>query len=173
MTDFEQSADFAEFVATRSPGLLRSAWFLTGDAGRAEDLLQTALVKAWRHWSRVAQADSPEAYVRQVIFTTYVTWWRRRWRAETPSGVVPERPEVADLADAVATRDAVRQALASLSRQQRAIVVLRYVEDRSVADTAVLLGCSPGTVRVQAHRALAILRKNLGLATRVGEGVQS
>jgi DNA-directed RNA polymerase specialized sigma24 family protein len=73
MAELAPSPDFAGFVAYRSASLLRSAWFLTGDAGRAEDLLQTALAKAWRHWSTVAQADDPEAYVRRIIFTTYVT----------------------------------------------------------------------------------------------------
>lgn len=79
--------DFAEFVAVRSPALLRAAWLLTGDAGRAEDLLQTALAKAWRRWTAVSAADSPEAYVRRVLFTTYVSWWRRRWRADRKSVV--------------------------------------------------------------------------------------
>jgi DNA-directed RNA polymerase specialized sigma24 family protein len=84
MTGPERQTEFADFVAVASPGLLRSAWLLTGDAGRAEDLLQTALAKTWRHWTRVVQAGNPEAYVRRVVFTTYVSWWRRRWRAEVP-----------------------------------------------------------------------------------------
>ena len=168
----EESDDFATFVAARSAGLLRSAWFLTGDAGRAEDLLQTALAKAWRRWPTVSRTDSPEAYLRQIIYTTFVTWWRRRWRAETPSNVIPERADGLDVAGVVATRDAVRRALATLSRQQRAIVVLRYVEDLSVADTAAVLGCSDATVRVQASRALAALRNDPGLSPRPWERVQ-
>jgi RNA polymerase sigma-70 factor (sigma-E family) len=173
MAELAPSPDFAGFVAYRSASLLRSAWFLTGDAGRAEDLLQTALAKAWRHWSTVARADDPEAYVRRIIFTTYVTWWRRRWRSEVPSEVVPDRAGPHDLAGAVATRDAVRRALARLSRQQRAVVVLRYAEDRSVAETAALLGCSVGTVRVQSSRALAILRNDPSLRHHTWEGVNS
>lgn len=146
---------FTEFVTGRSPALLRSAWLLTGDAARAEDLLQTALASAWRRWGRI---DDPESYVRRTLFTTYLTWWRRRWRAEVPASTPPERPAGGDHAAETANRDAVRRALARLSRQQRAVVVLRFVEDLSVADTAALLGCSAATVKVQSGRALATLR---------------
>jgi RNA polymerase sigma-70 factor (sigma-E family) len=146
---------FAEFVAGRSAPLLRSAWLLTGDAARAEDLLQTALASAWRRWARI---DDPDAYVRRVLFTTYLSWWRRRWRREYPASNPPDTSTASDVAAETATRDAVRRALARLSPQQRAIVVLRYLEDLSVADTAAMLGCSTGTVKVQAGRALAHLR---------------
>lgn len=151
-------AGFAEFLAVRSDGLLRSAWLLTGDAGKAEDLLQTVLAKAWRRWPALTQSGSAEAYLRRALFNTYVSWWRRRWRAEVPSAAPPDRAGVGDLAGDAAERDVVRRALARLSRQQRAVVVLRYVEDLSVEQTARLLGCSPGTVRVQALRALRSLR---------------
>jgi DNA-directed RNA polymerase specialized sigma24 family protein len=80
---------FREFVATRSPALLRSAWMLTGDAQLAEDLLQTALARTWPHWARV-RAGRPEAYVRRVMVRTQQAWWRRKWRGETPAGDVPE-----------------------------------------------------------------------------------
>jgi len=149
---------FAQFVATRSPALLRTAWLLTGDAGKAEDLLQTALAAAWRRWREVPPTGDPVAYVRRTMVNLYASWWRRRWRGEVPTADLPEPPAAADVAGTVANRDAVRRALARLSRQQRAIVVLRYVEDLSVDETARVLGCSPGTVRVQAFRALAALR---------------
>lgn len=139
---------FAEFVTARSAALLRSAWLLTGDAGRAEDLLQTVLAAAWPRWPHIVAGGNPESYVRRALFTTYVSWWRRRWRAEVASARPPEPPVTGDPADAQADRDAVRRALAGLSRQQRAIVVLRYVEDLSVERTADVLGCSPATVRV-------------------------
>lgn len=148
-------AGFAEFVASRSGALLRSAWLLTGDAARAEDLLQTVLIKVWRRWPTIA---SPEAYVRQAMFTTYVSWRRRRWRAELPTTTLPERVDQDDLATESANRDAVRRALARLSPRQRAVVVLRYVEDLSVDRTAELLNCSPAAVRVHTFRALAVLR---------------
>jgi RNA polymerase sigma-70 factor (sigma-E family) len=164
---------FVEFVRARSDALLRSAWLLTGDAGRAEDLLQTALAKAWRSWRTVERAQSPEAYVRRVIFTSYVSSWRRRWRSEVSSSVVPDVVDTHDVAADVATRDAVTRALARLSRQSRAIVVLRYIEDRPVAEVAALLGCSPDTVKSLASRAMGVLREDPHLRLTIAEGAQS
>ncbi|WP_034592517.1 SigE family RNA polymerase sigma factor [Hamadaea tsunoensis] len=152
--------DFAEFVASRSATLLRAAWLLTGDAGKAEDLLQTALMATWRRWARVAAGGDPEPYVRRVLFSTYVSWWRRRWRAEVPTQVLPDGMRPDDVAQSQAERDVVRRALNKLTRQQRAIVVLRYVEDLSVAQTAEILQTSPDTVKVQASKALAKLRSD-------------
>ncbi|GAA0943036.1 SigE family RNA polymerase sigma factor [Virgisporangium aurantiacum] len=150
--------DFAGFVANRSPHLLRTAWLLTGDAGRAEDLLQTALAVVWPKWRRIVAGGHPEAYVRRVLVTKFLSWQRRHWRFEVPTEAPPDPTAPGELAGRTADRDAIRRALAGLSRQQRAVVVLRYVEDLSVAETASLLGCSPATVRVQAGRALAALR---------------
>ncbi|MEU7825149.1 SigE family RNA polymerase sigma factor [Catellatospora sp. NPDC049111] len=169
----ELERGFADFVAARSDALLRSAWLLTGDAGRAEDLLQTALAKAWRRWAAVERADSPEAYVRRVVFTTYVSWWRRRWRAETPSGELPERAAHGDLAGTVAAQDAVTRALGRLSRRARAVVVLRYVEDRPVVEVAELLGSTEGAVKVLASRALAQLRADPDLQSLVLDGANA
>jgi RNA polymerase sigma-70 factor (sigma-E family) len=154
---------FAEFVATRSSALHRVAWLLTSDEGKAEDLLQTALAVGWRRWRDIADGN-PEAYLRKVLYTTYVTWWRRRWRAENPTADVPESPGLSnsgnEFTTAHADRDAVVRALARLSRQQRAVLVLRYFEDKSVAETAELLGCSRESVKVQSSRALAKLRQD-------------
>lgn len=162
---------FAEFVAGRSAALLRTAWLLTGDAGRAEDLLQTALAATWRRWRSAIADGNPEAYVRRALVTTYASWWRRRWRGELPTAAPPETVDGADLAGGAADRDVVRRALMRLSRQQRAIVVLRYAEDLSIDETARVVGCSPGTVRVQATRALAALRADpqLRMSEEVGQ----
>jgi RNA polymerase sigma-70 factor (sigma-E family) len=149
---------FAGFVVDRSAALLRAAWLLTGDPARAEDLLQTALAATWPRWRQVEAGGNPEGYVRKALYHAYLSWWRRRWRDELPTAAPPDRGDPADHTESHALRDAVRRALAGLSRQQRAIVVLRYAEDLSVADTAAVLGCSPQTVRVQASRALARLR---------------
>ena len=157
--------DFSDFVAARSATLLRAAWLLTGDAGRAEDLLQTALAEVWPRWRKVVAGGSPEAYVRRVLFTTFLSWRRRRWRFEVPAAAPPEPAGRGDLAGDSAERDAMRRALAGLSRQQRAVVVLRYVEDLSVAETAELLRCSEATVKVQAGRALAALRSDPHMST--------
>jgi RNA polymerase sigma factor (sigma-70 family) len=105
----------------------------------------------------------PEAYIRKVLYTTYLTWWRRRWRGELPSGTLPDTAGPRDLADESATREVVGRALARLSGRQRAVVVLRFGEDRSIADTAALLGCTAGTVKTQTSRALAVLRTDADL----------
>ena len=146
---------FDEFVATRSAALLRTAYLLTGDHGLAEDLLQTALAKCWFAWGRID--GPPEPYVRRTLVTTYATWWRRKWRGERPSGSLPDRPDPSGTAT-VEDRDALWRALGTLPRRQRAVVVLRYYEDLSEADTAVALGISTGTVKTLASRGLARLR---------------
>ncbi len=157
---------FDEFVATRGPALLRTAYLLTGDHGLAEDLLQTALAKSWFAWGRID--GPPEPYVRRVLTTTYATWWRRRWRAERPAGELPDRPAAAG--PSVEDRDALWRALAVLPRRQRAVVVLRYYEDLSETDTAEALGISRGTVKSQASRALAALRRDPALTSTTGGG---
>lgn len=148
-------ASFDEFVATRENALWRSAWLLTGDNQLAEDLVQTALGKSWPAWDRVSANGSFEAYVRRIMFTTYVAWWRRRWNGERPTPDLPEQPELAGTAEL--RHDLVR-ALAVLPKGQRAVVVLRYFEDLTERQTAEVLGCSVGTVKSQTARALAALR---------------
>jgi RNA polymerase sigma-70 factor (sigma-E family) len=149
---------FDEFVAARSRALWRSAWLLTGDEQKAEDLLQTALVKVWRRWRAISRKGAAEAYARRALVTTYTDWWRRKWRAELVSETVPDRgdePNATDLAD---TRRDLLCALAGLSRGQRAVVVLRYFEDLTEAETATTLGCRVGTVKSQHARAIRALR---------------
>jgi RNA polymerase sigma-70 factor (sigma-E family) len=149
---------FEEFVAARSQALLRSAYLLTGDAGKAEDLLQTALAKTWRHWDRANQSGHGEAYVRRVLYTTYASWWRRRWRGEVPTAELPEKSDTKDAYSQAAERATLMCALAELPRGQRAVLVLRFFEDRTEAETAKLLAISVGTVKSQTARALAQLR---------------
>jgi len=160
-------SDFDGFVAGRSAALLRTAYLLTGDPALAEDLLQTALAKSWFAWGRIA--GPPEPYVRRVMATTYATWWRRRWRSEYPTGALPEAPGVDDTAG-VDDRDALWRALGTLPRRQRAVVVLRYYEDLSEAETAAALGVSRGTVKSQASKALAALRRDDDLTSTIGGG---
>jgi RNA polymerase sigma-70 factor (sigma-E family) len=155
---------FDAFVLARSPALLRFAWLLTGNRATAEDLVQAALMRTWARWGRLESIDSAEPYVRRVMVTQYATWWRRRWRAEVPTDVLPER--VHEAPD-IELRESVRVALASLPRRQRAVVVLRYVEDLSIAETAAVLGCTAGTVKSQAAKALGTLRRG-GLLTPYG-----
>ena len=121
--------------------------------------MQTALGKSFDAWERVGPSGF-EAYVRRVLFTTYVAWWRRRWNGERPAAVLPETSARAD--DLAQRRDLVT-ALAALPRGQRAVVVLRYVEDLTERQTADVLGVSVGTVKSQAARALATLRSSPAL----------
>jgi RNA polymerase sigma-70 factor (sigma-E family) len=159
MTPAER-ADFEEFVAARYPALLRTARLLTGDWQLAEDLVQTALARTSLRWSRLRSVEGAEPYVRRVLVTTYATWWRRRWRGETPTAELPDRAGP-DPYGAVDHRDRVERAVATLPRRQRAVVVLRYYDDLPESQVAQLLGCSVGTVRSQASRALAKLRIEL------------
>ncbi|QSR27744.1 SigE family RNA polymerase sigma factor [Nocardioides aromaticivorans] len=147
---------FDGFVAARGGALWRSAWLLTGDHQLAEDLVQTALAKSWRAWSRVG-ADGFEAYVRRVMYTTYVSWWRRKWRGERPTEHLPERPAAVEDRDG---RNDLVAALGALPRGQRAVVVLRYFEDLTEQQTATALGIGVGTVKSQCSRALATLRSS-------------
>lgn len=152
--------DFEEFVAARQQALLRTAYLLTGHRQDAEDLVQTALVKAVPHWSRLT--GDPEAYVRRILVRENVSRWRgRRWREVTVAepGEQPGQPSRPD--EDVAGRVALRQALARLAPRQRAVLVLRYFEDRSEAETAELLGISVGTVKSHARDGLARLRRSV------------
>lgn len=149
----DRVAEFEDFVASRSRRLLATAYLLTHDHGRAEDLLQTSLAKLWLAWSRV---DEPDAYVRKVMVTTYASWWRRKWRGERPSDAVPET----SASDPSRDPD-MWSALARLPRGQRAVLVLRYLCDMSINDTAATLRCSTGNVKAQTARALQAMRARL------------
>jgi RNA polymerase sigma-70 factor (sigma-E family) len=154
---------FEEFVAGTLPALLRFGHVLTGSPEDAEDLVQEALAKSLRRWRR-ASADDPVAYVRKVMVNTHLTRWRR-WGARVQVGEVPDT--AAD--DTGLTRsqewDALRRALAQLPTRQRAVLVLRYLEDLPDPAIAALLGCQPVTVRSQASRGLAALRPLLMAGT--------
>jgi len=153
--------DFDAFVVSRSHALLRTAYLLVQDEDLAEDLLQTALTKAWFAWQRIN--GDPEPYVRRVLVTTSVSWWRRRWTRELPFPDLPERPSPDTACGPVDGQD-LWDAIGHLPRRQRAVVVLRYLEDRTEAETADLLGCSVGTVKSQRAKALAKLRLDSALA---------
>jgi RNA polymerase sigma-70 factor (sigma-E family) len=149
--------EFTEFVNQRSHALLRAAYALCGDQHSAEDLLQTALAKAATKWSAI-QGEA-EHYVRRILYRDFVSAWRwRRRRPEHPTATPPERPGPGDLATDAAVRLQIRDALATLPARQRAVLVLRYLEDLSEHQVAEILGCSTGTVGSQAARALAKLR---------------
>lgn len=150
--------DFARFVERWSPALLRVAYLLTGDRGLAEDLLQTALLKTSRRWPRIADHQAAYPYVRRVLVTTYASWRRRRRISEVLTDQLPEQAGPDD--GPMATGQAVA-ALDALPPRMRAVIVLRFYEDLSEADTAAALGCSVGSVKSQASRGLARLRIEL------------
>ena len=151
---------FDAMVDAHGRALLRTAYLLTGDAHLAHDLLQTALVKTWTRWPTIRDGDAGPAYVRAVMATTSVAWWRRRWRAEVPTGDLPDRAET-DTYAGVEFRDEIGRALARLTPRQRAAVVLRFYEDLPESEVARTLGCSVGTVKSTTSRALATLRAAL------------
>ncbi len=151
--------DFRVFVSARSGSLLGFAHVLTGDRYTAEDVVQTALARTALGWGRVRRKDNPEAYVRRAIVTTHLNRLRRRpWR-EQPHEQLPERIAEASPEAEVDERDAMWQALRELPPRQRAVVVLRYYADLSETEIADALGCSAGTVKSQAAKALAHLRQ--------------
>lgn len=149
-------ADFERYVEQRSARLVRTAYLLCRDWGQAEDLVQTALAKAWLAWRRVG--DNPDPYVYRILTNTHASWWRRRWRGEVPTEELPELPDQRDHEGEIGARDALRAALIALPARQRGVVVLRYFEDMADQEIAAVLGCSAATVRSQASRALAKLR---------------
>jgi RNA polymerase sigma-70 factor (sigma-E family) len=147
---------FEEFVASRGRDLWRTAWLLTGDTHKAEDLVQTTLAKCWAKWPSLARDGSAEAYVRRAMLNTYTDWWRRRWNGERPTEVLPEH--AARIDGSVDERRDTLAALAALPRGQRAVLVLRFYEDLTEAQTAEVLGVTVGTVKSQTPRALSTLR---------------
>ncbi|MET7331598.1 SigE family RNA polymerase sigma factor [Nonomuraea sp. NPDC005650] len=148
---------FKEFVRGRQHALMRTAYLLTGDAPQAEDLLQTVLMRTARHWRKLAKDGNPEAYVRRALVNEHISWRRRR-RAETLTALPPETEPGPAPGDESLHRMALQRALLRLTPRQRAVLVLRYYEDRSIDETADLLGCSPGTVKSQTSHALGRLR---------------
>ena len=153
------AADFSEFVRSRTPALLRTAFLLTGDRHLAEDLVQDALARTHRALRRLADEGHYEAYTRTAMYHLHVSRWRRRRVAESLPGELAEAADPAgDHAAGVDLRISLHQALVRLGPRQRAVLVLRYFEDRSEAEAAELLGCSTGTVKSQTSKALARLR---------------
>jgi RNA polymerase sigma-70 factor (sigma-E family) len=159
--------DFSEYVAVRGPALERFAYVLTGDAHLAQDLVQTALLKAYRRWRWVSRAQHPDAYVRRIVTRSYLDWRRRRSSGEQPVDAVPEQAGP-DPADGVADRDQLHRALRTLSPRQQAVLVLRHYEGLDDAAIAVLLSCAETSVRSHASRGLARLRESLDPTTSPG-----
>ncbi|MBU2670325.1 SigE family RNA polymerase sigma factor [Actinoplanes bogorensis] len=153
---------FGEFVTARYPALVRYGVLLTGDRGHGEDLAQEALVKTYRAWRRLHGEGDPEAYTRRVM--TRAAWRsaRRLWKREIPAEAPPERAAAGDAYAATDTAAVVLAALRELPAAQRVVLVLRYWAGLSEQEIAAQLGCSTGTVKSRASRAIASLRRTGG-----------
>jgi RNA polymerase sigma-70 factor (sigma-E family) len=160
--DRTTEVEFTAFVAGRTHALFRTAYALTGNQHAAEDLLQTALAKLALAWTRVS--SDPEAYARRIIYREHVSVWRRMWKRNEVSTADPPNWRVleGDHAGAALDRVVLRAVLLTLPPRQRAVIILRFLEDRSEKEVADILGCSTGTVGSQASRALVKLRAALG-----------
>jgi len=162
----QKDAEFTDFVADHGARLLRTACLLAGDAHLGEDLLQTALAKAYGAWNKVSDADHPAAYVRRLMINTHLSWVRRLTNTERPLERFPDSGSD-DHQAAHADTDEMRRALLRLSPRVRTAVVLRYFEDLTEAETAHVMGCSRSTVNNHVTRGLAALRGLL--APGIGE----
>jgi RNA polymerase sigma-70 factor (sigma-E family) len=166
--DAEDEKAFREFVTTRWQALVRTTYLLVGDHGYAEDLVQTALLRAHRRGHRIERLDAPEVYVKKILVNLASSYWRRRLRfRESPVADLPEdmcRDTVAETEE----RDELWSAVQALPPRMRAVLVLRYFEDLSEAETASVLGCSTGTVKSQASRGVARLREGMSQTPEYG-----
>lgn len=157
MADPTAEETFTAWAAARQHALLRTAYLLTGDLHKAEDLLQDALTKVAQRWRRLS-GGNPEGYARTILVRTNVSWWRGI-RREYVVGELPEPGATGPLDDdSVERRVVMARALAKLPPRQRAVLVLRYYDDLTERQTADILGISVGTVKSQAHAALRKLR---------------
>jgi RNA polymerase sigma-70 factor (sigma-E family) len=154
---------FREFAASHAASLRRTAYLFCGDWHTAEDLMQASLMKMYLAWKRAKDLDNVTAYARKVLLRTWLDEKRRPWRrAEQHDGELPETADATadpDLASArLWARELVHAALLQVPPRQRAVLVLRYFEDLSVAEVAVAMGCTEGTVKSQTARGLVALR---------------
>src|SRR5262245_11716312 len=153
-----ETAEYEQFVRARTPALIRCAYLLTGDQHLAEDLVQEALARTHLSWQNLHETGNAEAYTRKIMYRLQISFWRRRRVRETLPAALPEQRALGDHAHDVTMRLALWRALAQLTARQRAVIVLRYFEDRTEAEAADLLGIAVGTVKSTAAQALERLR---------------
>lgn len=156
-----RTLSFDELVVSTERRLLRLGLMLTGGVHSAEDLVQTVFARAHRKWDRIEALDNPEAYLRTMVVNEFLSWRRLLKNRELPVAEPADLPSAEDIGARQAQRDAAWRLLAELPRQQRAVLVLRYYEDLPDDEIAAVLGCATATVRSNAARGLAALRKNL------------
>lgn len=154
----QDEAAFREFVAAARPRLVRTAYLLCGDPHEAHDLVQVTLMRVHRRWRSIERTDLPQAYARQVLVNLAASFWRRRLRAPLVALTALGDRGLPDPTVAFADRAELWEAVMALPPRTRAVLVLRYFEDLSEADTAAALQCSVGSVKSQASRGIARLR---------------
>lgn len=157
----QRDAEYYDYVRARLPSLYRLALVLTGDRTRADDLVQQTVTSLYVYWRRMRSVTNADAYVRAILVRAHLREHRTAWSRHVT--LVPSVPEPAEPGGSdVETRTVLLDALRRLPPRQRAVVVLRYLEDQSVEAVAAILGCSPGTVKSQAARGLDTLRGLIG-----------
>jgi RNA polymerase sigma-70 factor (sigma-E family) len=152
---------FEEFAATRLTPILAFAAVLTGQRAAAEDITQEVLIRAYAKWDTIGSLDKPEFDVRKMVLNEFLSTRRRSWRLVPSADLTNVARSDPDHAQHYADRSALLAGIGRLPRQQRAVIVLRFYEDRSDQEIAELLGCKPGSVRATAARALRALRVDL------------
>ena len=160
---------FEEYAASAWPGLYRSSYLLTGNHADAEDLAQQTLLQAFRSWDRVSRADQPAAYVRRTMTNVFLSQRRPKSRRLELLTDAPPEPRPVAAGGGPEDRMVLWAHVGSLPPRQRAVVVLRYYEQLSEREIADALGCSTGTVKSTAHRALTALRAAIGSEAHDGE----
>ncbi|MGA8845394.1 MAG: SigE family RNA polymerase sigma factor [Nocardioides sp.] len=156
-----RDAEFTSYLQARQPSLMRTAYLLTGDLHTGEDVLQTSLAKLYLAWDKIQDRGSIDAYVRRIMINEHTSLWRRGWKKrECASEVVPEDAPHLDAYDDGRSA-ALWEVVVGLPAKARAVVVLRYYEQLSEAETADVLGISIGTVKSQSSRAIAALREQV------------
>jgi RNA polymerase sigma-70 factor (sigma-E family) len=165
----EEDAHFSAFVAAQSGRLVHLAELLCGDRHRAEDLVQSALIRTYMRWDRI-EGDDPFGYVRQAVVNANRDWWRRKQWREVAAGDLPEPPPTSDFAGHVDHRASVLRALSTLTRKERNVVVLRFYEDLDEQGTAQVLDMARGTVKSTCARALRKLRLSPELTDELAKG---
>jgi len=172
MTD--RDADFTAYLEARQGRLLRTAYLLTGDQHQAEDLLQTSLAKLYLAWDKVRERGAIDAYARRIMVNENNSAWRKPWKrrehatdfgADSAPAGIPVRDEYDE-----GVGGEVWRIVQTLPRRARAVVVLRYYEQLSEAETAEVLGISVGTVKSQTSRAMSALRERTPATLRPGNG---
>ncbi len=162
--------EYTAYVAARLTGWHKTAYLLCADGDRADDVVQATVTTLYRHWRRAAAADNIDAYVHRMLVRHFLSERRRGWSRVLLMPQTPDRPVPAETR--YEDQEIVRKALAALPRGQRVVLVLRFLCDLSVDDTAAALRCSSGNVKAQTSRGIEAMRAQLGVSTNLPPGAR-